>query len=104
MPKRNPFDVIKLEIVDEIVALRPKPGQHVEVPFGKEQLSARDYANRLFKMSPEERAREAKDMSVEDMMAVIERHRKGGGDAIDFGKPAPQPESGMDMDTFLGRR
>ncbi|MCH7988715.1 MAG: hypothetical protein IID46_06120, partial [Planctomycetes bacterium] len=85
---RNIMDEIALEVSAEISSLRPK-GQPTAVPMGQERLSARDYANRVFKMSPEQRQQELQGLSPKEMMALVETFEHNNGEVAPTSKAAP---------------
>ena len=71
MPKINPLNEVMLQLMDDIQAQKPKPGTPLAVPFGKERLSNREFANRLFDMSPEQRKEAIKDMGTDEVMNLV---------------------------------
>ena len=86
MPERNFLDSVALEVAGEIAGLGPKPGQRLAVPFGQEQLSARDYANRLFSMSPEQGKEAIQGMSAAELAEVVNTYQNNQKGKIDIGK------------------
>ncbi|KKN40163.1 hypothetical protein LCGC14_0735950 [marine sediment metagenome] len=56
-PLRNPFDVVNLSVLEEIVGYREKAAESKAIPIGTEKMPKRDRMAHLKSMAPEERAK-----------------------------------------------
>ncbi len=58
MPRqRNPFDVVNLAVLAEIVDYRELAGKSKSIPIGTERVPTRDRIAELTRMTPEERGK-----------------------------------------------
>ena len=87
MAKRNIFHEAALELADEMRRMRGDGSP--AVPFGKEKLSARDHAVRVFGprgMTNEQRQQELDRIGVGEMLKLAETYSKAA--------PLPRPSGG----------
>ena len=90
MPKHNEYDKVVQSLKDEISRARQRASKSNAVPFGQEQLSARDARRRYSQMSrgeierltPEQRKDMLGLLGVDGVMARLRSEGNGPGSII----------------------